>query len=264
MSRVVKTGQIKSVAPSSAYVAYYPCLQSSSDTTLIDRSGNNNHGSKSSVATWDTNASTGVWKNANAASSFESAGGAACLELANSTLRSFDYAAGDTLIFSVRVKGTAPAASYRALGNTNHSTANPGFALRFYTGGQVDLLLASSVSTLTLPAAGGSAGVVLNGVEHTLTVVVDGTNKKFWLYVDGVIDSYCNGLAIGDGVTPYDFKAPAYNCKIGGGWSSGGITAQWRDIHVLVKEGSGVTNHQAIADWFHSSRQKMLPSVLLS
>lgn len=264
MSRVIKTGQIKSVTPSQMYVAYYPCMQVSDDTVLIDRSGNNNNGGKSSAATWDSSATTGIWKNNSYASSFENAGVAACPEIANAILQSFDYGAGDTLIFSARIKGAAPSAAYRALGNTNNTTSNPGFALRFYPSGKLDLLLASPVITLTLPATGGSSGGVLDGLERTLTMFIDGTNKKFWLYIDGAIDAYCNGLVIGDGVTPYNFKAPAYNFKIGGGWSSGGITAQWRDIHILVNSAGAVANHKEIAEWFHNSRQKMLPSVLLS
>jgi len=245
------------------YMAWFPGMQTNTDTQVTDRSGNANHLSKTAGATWDNNASTGIWETANYFSSQESAT-AYWTELANATFAAWDYSAGDSLLLAWRGLVTTPASTSRFLGNTVGSTI--GFCARVYTSHVCDFQLAygATPTVLTFPAAGGTATVwsAASPSEAHYVIAIDANTKKFYAFKNGVVDANVNGLTIGDGVTAYDFRAPSNPFRFGGAGSTAGVSASFRDFHIITKRG-GFTNLTTAVEFLANTRFTQLPLRLI-
>ena len=264
MSKQIRLGQVRRETPASGYIAWYPGMQAATDTQVTDRSGRANHLTKTAGATWNNNGSTGVWETANYFSSQENAT-AYWTELANAVFAAWDYASGDSLLLAWRGLLTTPASTSRFLGNSG--TASIGFCARVYQStGLVDfqLMHGATPTVLTLPAAGGTAAAWGAGSpnEAHYAIGIDASRKKLYAFKDGVVDANVNGLTIGDGVTAYDFRPPSSNFKFGGAASSAGVSASFRDFHIVTKRG-GFTDLPKTVSFLANSRFIQLPERLL-
>lgn len=240
-------------------------MQTNTDTAVTDRSGNGNDLTKTASATWNNNGSTGVWSTAHHFSSHESAT-AYWTELANAAFAAWDYSAGDSLLIAWRGLLTTPAATSRFLGNTGSSTI--GLCARVYqTTGVCDFQLAygATPTVLTLPSAGGTATAWAAGSpsEAHYAIAIDASSKKFYAFKDGVVDANVNGLTIGDGSTAYDFRAPSNNFRFGGAAATAGISASFRDFHIIRKAAAGFTDLTTAVEYLANSRFLQLPERLL-
>lgn len=265
MGKSLRIGQVRRETPASGYIAWYPGMQKNTDTEVTDRSGNANHLTKSASATWNNNATTGIWETANYFSSQESAT-AYWTELLNAAFAAWDYSAGDSLLLAWRGLITTPAGTSRFLGNTG--TASIGLCARAYvTTGLADfqLVYGAGPTVITLPAAGGTATAWGAGSpsEAHYAIAIDGALKKFYAFKDGVVDANVDGLTIGDGVTAYDFRAPSSNFKFGGAASTAGISASFRDFHVIRKAEAGFKDLTTAVAFLANSRFLQLPERLL-
>lgn len=245
------------------YIAWLPGMQTNTDTEVTDRSGNGNHLSKTASATWNNNASTGIWEVPNYFSSQESAT-AYWTELANAAFGAWDYAAGDSLLLAWRGLITTPAGTSRFLGNTVGSTV--GMCARIYTSHLADFQLAygATPTVLTFPAAGGTAAVwgAASPSEAHYAIAIDAGTKRFYAFKDGVVDSNVNGLVIGDGATAYDFRAPSNPFRFGGAANTAGISASFRDFHIITKRG-GFADLATAVGFLANSRFTRLPLRLI-
>lgn len=264
MSNPAIIGMQSLESPAPGYLAWFPGLQANTDTQVTDRSGKGNHLTKTASATWNNNATTGIWETANYFNSQESAT-AYWTELANAVFAAWDYSAGDSLLLAWRGLIVTPAATSRFLGNT--AGAAIGLCARIYTSRVVDFQLAygATPTVLTLPAAGGTAtqwGAASPSEAH-YAIAIDGEAKKFYAFKDGVVDANVNGLTIGDGTTAYDFRAPTAPFRFGGAASSSGISASFRDFHVIRKAAAGFTDLATAVGFLANSRFLQLPERLL-
>lgn len=265
MPRSLRIGQVRRETPASGYIAWFPGMQTNTDTQVTDRSGNANHLTKTAGATWDNNASTGVWETANYFSSQESAT-AYWTEMLNAAFAAWNYSAGDSLLLAWRGILTTPAATSRFLGNTGSSSI--GFCARVYqTTGLVDFQLChgATPTVITLPAAGGTATAWASGspTEAHYAIAIDGSLKKIYAFKDGTVDANVNGLIIGDGSTAYDFRAPANNFRFGGAAASAGVSASFRDFHIIRKAAAGFADLTTLVGYLANSRFIQVPGRLV-
>lgn len=263
MANSVIYGASRLETPAS-YIAWLPGMQTNTDTEVTDRSGNGNHLSKTASATWNNNASTGIWETANYFSSQESAT-AYWTELANAAFASWDYSAGDSLLLAWRGLITTPAGTSRFLGNTAGSTI--GFCARVYvTTGLVDFQFCHGAgpTVVTLPPSGGTATAWASGspTEAHFAIAVDASTKKLYAFKDGVVDANVNGLSIGDGETAYDFRAPSNPFRFGGAGSTAGVSASFRDFHIITKRG-GFADLTTAVGFLANARFTQLPLRLI-
>jgi len=92
----------------------------------------------------------------------------------------FGGSAPQSLILSMRIKGSAPAAATRFFGNS-YSIGLKGFALAATTGG----LIGARISDGTTGASGADSNkVVLDGTEHFVFLTVDAITRNVSMFVD--------------------------------------------------------------------------------
>ena len=244
MSKILgKIGAIKTVVPSPAYIACFPGGQPTTDTELIDRSGNGR------------NATLGA--NLTAANAFGTTPGklsttygtndGGCV-LTQQQMGSFTYGL-DTLFVFFRAILTAPAANSGVFG-----ARTKGIAIRLITTGVVDAVVNkdSGDNFLTAPA-----GNWADGVEHSHLFVFDSVNLKMYVYNNANVNSAIT--AAGTAMTAGTITGNTTGWRIGGFSNAVTCTGKFQTFHIMRKTG-GVTSTQvaALANRLHHASHTML------
>jgi hypothetical protein len=226
---------------SSNLIGYYPFAQANTDTSAYDRSGQGNHLTKGAALTWDNNASTGVWKTANTATTVAASASANdfSLILAVAAFGAWQSASGDSLILSWRASITAPGGDIPILGNTQ--TTTPGLRVLAKSTGKIYLQTRSAEGTTTTGSP--STITVADGSPHHVVLGIDGQTGTARMCVDGVLDTvYTNAAAFTLG---HDLKATARDFRIGGAQVSStptysSVDAAWKELQILRIPAAGL------------------------
>lgn len=258
MSRVIKLGQIKTPTPSPGYIGYYPGFQDAADTTLLDRSGKNNHAALGANLVAAGTAFNGT---ANRFSVPLNSSGTQnnSANLPYGTAFQWNPAT-ESLLIACKVTATATASNGPLFG-ISHGNPRPGFKLEILaTSGAVRMLRYSASA-----ATGGtaSAAALANGSERSYVFAWDcqQAGPRVFHYIDGAIDANLVGGTLTTATDWYPSDNPNF-CIGGSGHTSGNsisFAASFRGIHIAKRTGPLPAN---IADLV--ARLHQFPHVLIS
>lgn len=156
MTKVIKTGVVRTPTPSPGYIAYYPCFQGNTDVQLVDRSG------RGINAAFGSDLTTGeAWASANKFSGVDSTNQDYAI-LSNAYF-SYDFNAGDSLVIAARVQMAAPGAS-RTLFGRGWGASAEGWRLTVKNTGVVSPILYHSGGTKFLS---DTAVALADNVNHS-------------------------------------------------------------------------------------------------
>lgn len=160
------------------YMAFYPCFQANTDTSLEDRSTQNNDGSFNSLA-----AGT-AWAVANRLSQPTTA--SQKVTIAKSVLSNWRWNENrkDSLLIHFRGKVTPAAANF--LGNAN-SASEGGFKFTTTAGGNWQIAFYDKVNGTSLFGTSTLVDASWNANDHSITLHIDGPNNSYTRYVDGAV-----------------------------------------------------------------------------
>lgn len=224
-------GQVTTPAPSAAYLAFYPCLQASTDTTVQDRSGKGNHATLGALTLGE------AWGVSNYLSSLDSSDKAA-----RAAVGMFSgWTSSRSLLVSVRATVTKEGAQATLWGNGAGGLAHSGLALRVAASGALsfwgyksDNTSASTGTTTETPFA--------TAAEHDIGVAYDGAAKTVVIYIDGVRSTNYS--------TPSDVSAWIDLCDdnlidpmfLGGRVSADTVAGKYQYWHFLSRAGALPSN----------------------
>jgi len=182
MGRPIRVGTIKSPSTAQGYIAFWPCFQANTDTSVTDRSGKGNNGAFNSLTTGE------AWTNANRLSNPTTSSHNVSLLKTAITAAGWKWntARKDSLFVSVRARLTLPGSATSWMGNAN-SAGEGGIKwnvdnLGKWQIGFYDKLAASSeFSALTVVDASWGSN------DHTIGLYLDGPNNTYTRFVDGVV-----------------------------------------------------------------------------
>lgn len=213
---------------SDAYMAYFPCLQATSDASLLDRSG------RGVVGTFAAGLTTSeAWTTlANYLSTLETTTpDDVSIPLAAMT---YDWNAGETFVLGCRVLAAAPAATRSLFGNGYNSTSAQGFRI---------IIKATGVVAPWVYQAGGdkflsdSTGALADGTAHSYMFAwfdhnVGAGTAKYMQWIDGA-----RAYATETSTTGLSTMTPVDGFRIGGNKTGASafqsMAAAFRGIHLL-------------------------------
>lgn len=205
---------------SQGYIAYYPCLQANTDTTLVDRSGQGRTGSVGTLTTGE------VWANANWATTLASANKHLSISAAD-FLSGWTFSPSDrqSLFFAFRTKMTLPGSTLALVGNVG---ATPGFKGQVTTGGKMSWNYYDGTTTVSGTQGSGS---ISGATEYSIAMFIDGINMQAMWWQDGVrqLSTWTNlatlTATVSGNAGPFLFGASLAGDT--------GIAAQFRGIHLI-------------------------------
>lgn len=182
MSRVIKLGQVRTSDISAGYIAFYPCFQANTDTSLTDRSGQGNTGTFNSLTTGE------AWTASNCLSNPTTASHHVTLAKTAITTKGWQWNASrkDTLLISFKCKITLPAANNPFMGNAN-STSEGGLKFLVDNTAKLQFAFYDKVNTASQFSSQSSAiDASWASNYHTVCLFMDGPNNTYTVYVDGL------------------------------------------------------------------------------
>lgn len=215
------------VEPSAAYKVFLPCDNGSG--LALSRLGGPNH-------LFAGAGNTTMWNNAGAVTSTAaSAGTDGALHINKHAIDWFqDDATARWGIFAFEVKGSAPTAATRIMGNSNGSSAGWGVAAN--TNGT--LALRYSNGSGNNPTGGDNSVVVLDGTNwHKVFIALDSVNKAMWLWCDRGRHSQLSTVGVSNAVrSTQDFTFGNT------GSTAATLSLQFRNVHYLSGTGKLPSN----------------------
>lgn len=181
MGRPLRLGQVKTPTASSGYVAFYPCFQANTDTSLTDRSGQGNTGAFNSLTTGEAWTASNCLSNPTTASHH--------VTLAKSALSAkwrWNASVRDSLFISFKCKVTLPGSNNPFMGNANGTSEG---GLKFLVDASAKLQFAfydkvNAASVFSSQSSAIDASWASN--YHSVALHLDGPNNTFTAYADGV------------------------------------------------------------------------------
>lgn len=216
MSRVIRTGQIKTPTASAGYIAYYPCLQAATDTSLIDRSGQGNHGSFNSLTTGEAWVASNCLSNPTTASHHVTLAKTA-LQYSSATLKGWQWNATrrDSLFIAFRAKITLPAANNPFMGNAN-GTGEGGIKFNVDNAAKLQFAFYDKINgTSQFSAQSAAIDASWAANYHSVALHLDGPNNAFTAYADGVPLSGLQSIALAS-VTVLEPQTSTFDWTVNG------------------------------------------------
>ncbi len=180
-------------APSPRYVGFWPLMQDATDgnTQLLDRSGTGNHLSLGPQATYSTVVGTSKYAR------IVSIAGAndRCLKLASASTLTWNMngTTPQSLIVAMVVKAPAPGTTAIVWGNRSATLPTDGINLQSDTAGKPQIIIKDGA---TVYGSGAASATMCDDTDHMVVIMVDGTSKKLYGYMDGTVLSTMNGATI--------------------------------------------------------------------
>lgn len=223
MGRLIRLGQVRDVDISDAYLHYYPCLQATTDTAVVDRSGKGHDatlGGLSASEAWTT--------TANALSSLNTSGKAA--NIAAEVWQAWDYT--KSFLIAMRCNLTKEAGTAGFYGAGTGTSGRGGIALRCAASGAVsfwsyktDTTSSSTGDTTETPFA--SAG------WHHIAAAYDAASRKVKLYIDGVVaTNFSGGVSVASHIVSVSNLLDPF--MIGGRASADVIAGAFQAVHAVL------------------------------
>lgn len=181
MGRAIRLGSIKSPKVCAGYVAFYPCLQANTDTSLKDRSGVGNDGTFNSLTTGEAWTASNCLSNPTTASHHVTLAKAAL-----SAKWNWNASRKDSLFISFKCKVTLPGSNNPFMGNANGTSEG---GLKFLVDASAKLQFAfydkvNAASVFSSQSSAIDASWASN--YHSVALHLDGPNNTFTAYADGV------------------------------------------------------------------------------
>lgn len=182
MSRVVKLGQVRSNNISQGYIAFWPCFQANTDTSVTDRSGQGVNGSFNSLTTGE------AWTTANRLSNPTTSSHNVSLAKAAITAKGWQWNANrkDSLFMSVRARLTLPGGATPWMGNANGASEG-GLKFNVDNNGKWQHGFYDKVNSTSQFSALTTVDASWGSADHTIGLFLDGPNNTYTRYVDGVL-----------------------------------------------------------------------------
>lgn len=208
---------------STGYVAFYPCFQAASDTSLTDRSGQGVTGAFNSLP-----AGT-AWATANRLTQPSTASQKVTIAKASLSSRwTWNTTQRDSLLLHFRGRVTPAAANF--MGNAN-GTSEGGFKFVTTAGGNWAVNFYDNVNSTTVFGSSTTVDAAWNANDHSITLYMDGPNNSYTRYVDGVLIDGPLTLATVPVLSP---GASTFDFCIGGAQLAASSTAfQMYGFHLL-------------------------------
>jgi len=198
------------------------------DSKFFDRSGMGNHGVRGANLS-----EAQMFANAGYMSTIDPAGGAtdSVIRLPN---LNFYQANGDKLIAFLKLKVTPEGTDQPVFGDGGSATY-PGFRLICRTDGKLQVGMCDSLGNNSF--TGTTSAAPFDGTLHSVGIIIDGQNKKFGAWIDGVLDASLSGAYTNYATGGIDTRN-SNTLNIGQGAptvaaSTFGIAVQVRAAHVL-------------------------------
>ncbi|MHB0978390.1 MAG: hypothetical protein ACYC1K_03275 [Minisyncoccota bacterium] len=222
MSKILgKIGTFSPVTPSTGYIAYFPCGQPTTDTVLLDRSGNSRNATLGANLT-----AANAWATSGKLSTAYGTNDGGCV-LTQAQMDSFTYGT-DTLLVFFRAILTDPAANTGVFG-----ARTKGIAIRLLTTGVVDVVINkdNGDNFITAPAGDWADGTT----EHSHLFVFDTVNLKMYVYNNAIVNSAitATGTAISSGTITNNTTG----WRIGGYANNATCTGRFQALHIARKTG---------------------------
>lgn len=230
-------GTIKTTPPSVSAACrwFIPGMQDVASGVPVDKSGNARN---LSIGASTTDAA--IWANAGFITATQAT--ASDKGVAETAGRlAWDGSQGQSLLLAFQVKGSAPAAQARGIGD--RSSGN-GLAFDISTGGLAQLALRDGITSYT---SGFGSVVLFDGAAHTVVLYIDGIGKTATCWVDGTILSQLSAANVAGSLVGTTVSAAAFGYGHDGA-PAGSYTlgSQWRNMHAYVKAGA-ISNAAALA-----------------
>lgn len=231
------------VVPSTGYIGFYPGGQPTTDTELLDRSGNGRNATLGAALT----AANAFGTTPGKLSTAYGLNDGGCV-LTQAQMNSFTYGL-DTLFVFFRGILTIPAANTGVFG-----ARTKGFCLRLLTTGVVDAVVNKDAGDNFITAPAGNWA---DGAEHSHLFVFDSVNLRMYTYNDGAVNSAIT--ATGAAMSAGTITGNTTGWRFGGYNNAATCAGKFQAWHLLRKTG-GVTSAQvaALANRMHRASHIML------
>lgn len=219
------------ITPSTAYKFFIPGAQAAGSGAPLDQSGKGNDASLQANLS-DAN----CWATAGYFSSI--AGTTSGVSVAAGTF-DWDMSAGESLIFSVCVNAAALGGTDGILGCYPTSADNGIRALGYATGALQFALIDDTDTEISLTGM-----TALDSTDHVVTLMVDGSTKIAFSYLDGVLDNQADVSTLTGSTVSSRIFVFGSDSNTGAAQTE---AASWRDAHYIVLSGGLPANQAQIA-----------------
>lgn len=206
----MRIGTLRTPTPSAGYVAYYPCLQPNTDTSLKDRGGQGNDGTFNSLTTGEAWTASNCLSNPTTASHH--------VTLAKAALAAkwrWNASVRDSLFVAFKCKITLPGSNNPFMGNAN-STSEGGLKFNVDNAGKLQFAFYDKVTgTSQFSAQSGAIDASWASNYHSVAMHLDGPNNSFTAYADGVALSGLTSIALSS-VTVLEPQSTTFDWTVNG------------------------------------------------
>lgn len=253
---------LKSQTISPRYFGFWPGMQDPLDgrASIIDRSGK---GRNLNVG------ANGTYSAVTATSKYASVVGAVAAQdkaLATTDVLTWDMFAGQSMILALTMNAAIPGAVSQVFNARGGSGDVKGMALAVDAAGKPLIYVRDTVATF---ATNLPTDVICDGTDHTIIVMIDGTNKKAYGWKDGVaFSTLTSGQTITSisgstqGNDPARFGASGDFVAASAPTWVNGQTLKLRNMHVMVMD-YWPANYLTIVKELNSNIHRPLSAALL-